>query len=543
MNARITRWVLWSLLAVPVAVLMIGFLGPLTSDKGVAALSSVLNTQLGLIRNTVAYCLATAGAGTGLGWLFAHVLHVYHTPGRRILHVLCVAPLVLPSFTFAMALIVLFGHSGLITGRLAPDFDVYGFPGLVLAGTMSRFPLAYLSLSWAYRRLNPVLLEQARELGASAGQVTRRLIVPRVTPVVLSSALLLFADALADVAIPLVIGGGFPTLATRMYEAISSEGDTAAATAYALLLTLPAVTLWLGAQGLRRERSDSMGITPPRPVRSAAVAGHGMQLIAWLAASLVLALFLAIVTGAFVDPSGAFAFRQVKLIVIGPEARPFAMSLVLALIAAPLVMALGFALTLAVFDDRRRLRRARRTLQAVSALPATVLGLGAYLSLSATGSWLRDAGLPHRMVPWLACGAILAVHLVRFAPRVALPALRSAESLVPQLHDQAVLLGARPRDLRRSLVWPRVRDEIAGGGLATFADAITAVSSVILLTNSQVPLLPVRMLADIDAGRLPAASAATVVLSAAVLSVAGIHHLWRGGWLRRQRVQRVERQR
>ncbi len=534
MNPRLTRWLTWSLLVVPAAVLVVGLLGTLLSAGGVAALASVLNTQTGLIGNTLAYCLATAVAGTGLGWLLAHVLGVYQTPGRRVLHALCVAPLVLPSFTFAMALIVLFGHSGLITGRLAPGFEVYGFGGLVVAGTMARFPLAYLNLSWAYRRLNRSLLEAAGELGATPGQVTRRLVVPRLAPALLSSFLLLFGDAIADVAIPLVIGGGYPTIATRMYEAIASEGDTVAASAYALLLLVPAATLWLFASRLSREQPNPIGTTPPRPARPPAAAGRLLQVVAWASAGLVLALLLAVLAGALTDPSGGVSLHEVAALLQGPDARPFAMSLVLALVVAPLVMALAFGLTRVTADDAGRLRRARRALQAIAALPPTVLGLGAFLALSAAGSWLRDAGLEPRIVPWLAVVAILAVHLVRFTPRVALPALRSADSLVPLLRDQAVLLGARPRDLSRSLIWPGVRNEIAGGGLATFADTLTAVSSVILLTNSQVPLLPVKMLADIDAGRLPAASAATLVLSVAVLCVTGIHYLWRSDWVRRR---------
>ncbi|MCA0295512.1 MAG: ABC transporter permease subunit [Actinobacteria bacterium] len=534
MTPRLIRWSIWALLAVPAVVLVLGLLGTLATPAGVQALGSVLNTQSGLIGSTLAYCLATAIAGTGLGWLLAHVLAMYRTPGRRVLHALCLAPLVLPSFTFAMALIVLFGHSGLVTGRLAPGFEVYGFGGLVVAGTMARFPLAYLNLSWAYRRLDTALLEAAGELGASPGRVTRRLVVPRLGPPLLSSFLLLFGDAMADVAIPLVIGGGYPTLATRMYEAIASEGDLTAATAYALLLTVPAVVLWLLASRLGREQSNPIGTAAPRPARAPAVAGRLLQVLAWASAGLVLALLLAVLAGALSDPDGGLSTAQVWSLLHGPDTRPFAMSLVLALVAAPLAMALAFALTRAASDELGRLRRARRTLQALAALPPTVLGLGAFLALSATGTWLRDAGLEPRIVPWLAIGAILAVHLVRFTPRVALPALRSADALVPLLRDQAVLLGARPRDLTRSLVWPGVRTEIAGGGLATFADTLTAVSSVILLTNAQVPLLPVRMLADIDAGRLPAASAATLVLSGAVLIVTGVHRLWRSDLVRRR---------
>ncbi|MFT3861584.1 ABC transporter permease [Micropruina sp.] len=526
------RWLAWTVFAVPAAIVGLGWLVPVLSESGWAALANLLTTQSGLVRNTMAYGVATAVCGTAFGWMFAHLLHTYRVRAHRVLRVACVAPLMLPSFTFAMALITLFGHNGLVTARLLPGLEVYGFGGLVVAGTLSRFPIAYLALSWAYRRLDPEALEAARQLNASPYRIAMAVMVPRLLPAALSSLLFLLGDAIADVAIPLVIGGDHPTLGTRIYEAVAVEADPAAAGAAALVLVVPAAALWLGASRLSDRTTDHSG-AGQRLRRPPDLVGRLLLGCAWVVAGGVLILLAAIVAGALVSTSGAFTLDHLGRVLAGDQQRGLAMSLLVALTAAPLVTLLAFAIVLAATGQPRRLRRARRVLTAVSTLPPAVLGLGAYLTMAMVLPVLLGRGLSIALLPWLAVGAVLTVHLARFVPRRALPALLAVESLGSQAQDTATLLGARRRDVARQLIWPRVRPELAGGSLATFADVLTAVSSVILLTSSQVPLLPVGVLADIDAGRLGDASAATVTLALAVLAVTGLHALWQRDWVRR----------
>lgn len=59
------------------------------------------------------------------------------------------------------------------------------------------------------------------------------------------------------------------------------------------------------------------------------------------------------------------------------------------------------------------------------------------------------------------------------------------------------------------------------------ARALTATSSVILLTDAQVPLLTARMLVEVDAGRLASAAAMAVVLGVLVALVGALAN-W--GW-------------
>ena len=62
-----------------------------------------------------------------------------------------------------------------------------------------------------------------------------------------------------------------------------------------------------------------------------------------------------------------------------------------------------------------------------------------------------------------------------------------------------MVLGVERAEVARALVVPAIRPEWLKAGLVVFARTLTAISSVVLLTNAQVPLLSVRMLIDVEA--------------------------------------------
>ena len=120
-------------------------LGPLAwrwiSPDGRQAVLAVAVNQPGLILNTVAYGALTALAATLLGWGLAHLQHVYAPPGRALLHNLTLAPLLMPSFTFAMALILLFVEMMIATASRAVSILNHGLSMVVFIVCVLAFVL------------------------------------------------------------------------------------------------------------------------------------------------------------------------------------------------------------------------------------------------------------------------------------------------------------------------------------------------------------------------------------------------------------------
>ena len=110
------------------------------------------------------------------------------------------------------------------------------------------------------RNLDPAMEEAAASLGASPWTVFRTVTLPMLIPGFASSFLLLFVEAIADLANPLVIGGDFTVLASRAYIAVNGEYNTAAGSAYSLVLLVPALLVFI-LQRYWASRSSAVTVT------------------------------------------------------------------------------------------------------------------------------------------------------------------------------------------------------------------------------------------------------------------------------------------
>ena len=124
------------------------------------------------------------------------------------------------------------------------EYNIYGLDGLVFVLWLSFFPVAYLGLLGMMRALDPALEEAAMNMGASRWHIFRTVKLPLLLPGLASGFLLLFVEALADLGNPLVLGGDYKVLASRVYLAVSGEFDTWAARLLGILLLVPSVGMY-----------------------------------------------------------------------------------------------------------------------------------------------------------------------------------------------------------------------------------------------------------------------------------------------------------
>ena len=135
--------------------------------------------------------------------------------------------------------------------------------GLVVSGTtvllvyayVCRFlTVSYNSVHSGFADIPEAMDAAARSLGASRGDVLRRIHLPLIRPSVLAAALLVFVDAMRELPATLMLRPfNFDTLATRVYRLASDERLAEASTAaltIVLLGTLP--VLLLNRLGRRR---------------------------------------------------------------------------------------------------------------------------------------------------------------------------------------------------------------------------------------------------------------------------------------------------
>jgi iron(III) transport system permease protein len=204
---------------------------------------------LDLLRNTVELAVlvtaATAVLGVGAAWCIERTM----LPGRRVWAVLVVLPAAVPDFIVGYA-----WHS------IAPNLT--GLKGAAIVMSLALYPLVYLPVAAALRRVDPALEETARSLGCGPWTTFRRVTLPQIRPAMLGGCLVVMLALLAEFGAFEILN--FQTFTTEIFTEF--KVDQSAASALALVLVALAIVVlagdWLVAG---RGRVSRVGSAAARP--------------------------------------------------------------------------------------------------------------------------------------------------------------------------------------------------------------------------------------------------------------------------------------
>lgn len=258
--------------------------------------------------DTMTMGLMTAIFGTIVGFIFAYATVRCNIPGKGIIHWMALLPTVSPPFALALAMILLFGRSGLVTKKLLGITfelgmnDIYGLDGLVIVQTITFFSVAYLILRAMLERLNPSMEEAAASLGASRFHIFRTVTLPLLIPGIAGSFLLLFVESLADLGNPLFIAGNKTVLSAQIFLAVIGEFDYQKASALSFVLIIPTLVLFMVQRYYVNRRSyisvtgkpSGAQITEKDPVIR-----WGFNILTYLMCAFIIILYATIVYGSF----------------------------------------------------------------------------------------------------------------------------------------------------------------------------------------------------------------------------------------------------
>ncbi len=197
----------------------------------------------GVVPNTIILGVLTGVLSTFLGLAFALLAQRGGMKSTRLFDALSILPIITPPFVIALALVVLFGRTGIVTTFLDTWFNIprsrwiYGLPGVLIAQVLSQTPLSYLMLRGALQGISPSLEEAAQTLRAGRWRTFRLVTFPLLRPAIAASFLLGFVESLADFGNPLVLGGSFEVLSTKIFFAVAgAQHDPGRAAVLALIL-------------------------------------------------------------------------------------------------------------------------------------------------------------------------------------------------------------------------------------------------------------------------------------------------------------------
>lgn len=216
-----------------------------TAELSFAEFWSTVTAPRTLHALKISFGLAFAAACVNLvaGLVIVWALVRYRFPGRRIFDAIVDIPFALPTAVAGIALTTLFAQKGWLGAPLAALGIKVAFTplGIFLA-------MIFIGIPFVVRTVQPVLLdldtelEEAAEcLGASRWQTIWRVILPSLTPALLTGFALAFARAVGEYGSVIFIAGNLPNvseIAPLLIVIRLSEFRYADATAIAVVMLI-----------------------------------------------------------------------------------------------------------------------------------------------------------------------------------------------------------------------------------------------------------------------------------------------------------------
>jgi iron(III) transport system permease protein len=470
-----------------------------------------------IANSLLAAAFATVGAtliGTPLAFCLARV----DVPGKTVLLTLATLPLVLPSFVAAYALVLLFGHAGVVTTGLRsigiPIGPIYGLTGITIVFLLTLYPYVLMPAIAGFRAIE----EAARNLGGSRLHAFRTVLLPVAMPAVLAGALLVFIEALENFGVPVVLAEDRPFLAVDIFKLFAGEADNNPAAAGALsvlLIACTAIALLVQRRYLNKRRFATNARTAPPPLPLS----PGWRALAtgfsWGIVVLSLLPFLAVLFISFLHFRGPVLTSQIGLsnysMLLEGSFRPLYNTLLLATITAIVATLLGAPIGYIVTRHRGVLSTGLDMIGMVPfAVSGTVLAIGLIIAFNSgvlilTGGWL----------------ILVIAYVVRKLPF----SIRSSSAIVhqiePSLEEASINLGMSPLRTFVTLTVPLMASGLIGGMILVWITAASELSSTIVLYTSRWSTMTVRMYHFLEggegAGSASAAAAILILFTAAPL--------------------------
>ena len=439
----------------------------------------------------------TAGVvGTGLAVLLTR----FSFPGRSVLKVFALLPLALPPLIGALSFYYLYGTSGIIprvlaevTGVPASSLSFDGIAGVMLVHTLTMYPYFYLSVSAGLSGSDASLEEAAMNLGASRSTMWRTVLLPMLTPALVSGALLTFMVSMASFTAPQFYNVN--TLTMRIVAAKTSGAYDLAAAQSTVLSVVSILFLLLMRWYQNRRLTRSMSKGTPQTVKT--VQGILPQILAAIG-SAVIVLVLAAPVAAIVllafTVNGTWTTQIVppeytlqNFIDIFTESRSLRPLLVSSQMSAVAMAASIVVGVLTAWVIARWKGKGAGVLDLMImlpwALPGTVVGINIVTAFASPTPF--NLGQVFIGSLWI----LPLAYFIRFVPLVFRNAAASLAQIDPSVEEAAQNLGAGPLRTLRTITLPLMARGVIAGALLAFVQGFGEyVASVVIYPARFVPL-------------------------------------------------------
>ena len=164
---------------------------------------------------TLQVAVAVVVLSVAIGMPCAYALARRNSPGKRLLTVLFLLPILMPPLTYGIPL-----------ATVLYKFDLAGsITGVIIANLVPSIPFVVLTMTPFIEQIDPKIESAARMCGASTLSVFTRVLAPLLIPGMLAASILVLVRTIGMFELTfLTAGPGSQTLVVSLYEAMFSAG-------------------------------------------------------------------------------------------------------------------------------------------------------------------------------------------------------------------------------------------------------------------------------------------------------------------------------
>lgn len=195
--------------------------------------------------NSVVVSLSAAVIATVLAFFLAYTIHYTNVNKKfkKLIRLLAVLPMLLPTITYGFAIIYSFGKQGLLTRLFGRQlFEIYGFWGLLFGYVIYTLPISFLLIFNTMGFIDKKFMVVSRVMGDKPFATFMQTVIRPLLGTLAASMVQCFFLSFTDYGIPASVGGKYEVVATVLYnEMLGSVPDFGRGAVVAMMMLIPSI--------------------------------------------------------------------------------------------------------------------------------------------------------------------------------------------------------------------------------------------------------------------------------------------------------------
>ncbi|MBR6209165.1 MAG: ABC transporter permease subunit [Oscillospiraceae bacterium] len=426
------------------------------------------------IKNSLVSSAIATAITMVLAYTTAYAIERSNMKGRNFFSIVFVVPMLIPSISHGMGILLVLGNNGLLRKLLNLKFSIYGLPGILLGSVLYAFPIAFLMLSDVMKYEDSSPYEAAQVLGVDRLHQFTAITFPYIRKPIITIVFAIFTVIITDYGVPLMVGGTYTTIAIVLYQEVIGRLNFGTGVLYGIFLLIPAVIAFIIDLN-NNDSGNSSFVTKAFTSTNSRLRKCVGYIICSAVAAIILLLVISFVQLGF---TGSYSNSTLFTLAYFKEARNYHLgkyllnSVIIAAAAAFAGMSIALATAYLTTRMESKASRALHLLAITSAaIPGIVLGLSYILTFKNTALYGT-------------LFLLMLVNTIHFFSSPYLMMYNSLSKLNENLEGVGFTLGISRGQLIRDIIIPQCKGTLVEMFIYFFVNCMITISAVSFLATS-----------------------------------------------------------